>query len=57
MTLTLPVFDAAHLSLFLVSGESKRDALQKLMAGDEPIPSARVHSERVLVLADRAAGG
>jgi 6-phosphogluconolactonase len=52
MTLTFPVFDAARLALFLASGESKRDALRKLMAGDESIPAARVHSERVIVLAD-----
>ena len=57
MTLTLPVFDAARLSMFLVSGESKRDALERLMAGDESVPAARVHSERVLVLADREAAG
>jgi 6-phosphogluconolactonase/glucosamine-6-phosphate isomerase/deaminase len=40
-----------------VSGDSKRDALRKLMAGDESIPAARVHSQRVIVLADPAAAG
>ncbi len=57
MTLTLPVFDAGRIALFLVSGDSKRDALRKLMAGDESIPAARVHSQRVIVLADPAAAG
>jgi 6-phosphogluconolactonase len=57
LTLTLPIFDAARLALFLVSGESKRDALKKLVSGDESVPSARVHSERVIVLADPAAAG
>jgi 6-phosphogluconolactonase len=57
ITLTLPVFDAARLALFLVSGASKRDALRKLMAGAESIPAAGVHSERVIVLADPAAAG
>ena len=52
MTLTLPVFDAARLSLFLVSGRSKREALRKLVDVDGSTPSARVHSERVIVLAD-----
>ena len=55
MTLTLPVFDAARVALFLVSGESKRDALRKLVGGDKSIPAARVHSDRVIVLVDRAA--
>ena len=56
LTLTLPVFDAARLSLFLVSGEAKRIPLRHLMNGDD-IPAARVHSDRVVVLADRAAAG
>jgi 6-phosphogluconolactonase len=55
MTLTLPVFDAAKLSLFLVSGGSKREALASLVAGDESIPATRVHGGRVIVLADREA--
>ena len=55
LTLTFPVFDAARVAMFLVSGEEKRDALAKLTAGDESIPAARVHSERVIVLADPSA--
>jgi 6-phosphogluconolactonase/glucosamine-6-phosphate isomerase/deaminase len=57
MTMTLPVFDGGRIALFMVSGDSKRDALRKLMAGDESTPAARVHSERVIVLADPAAAG
>ncbi len=57
LTLTFPVLDAAKLSLFLVSGEPKRERLHQLMAGNESIPSARVHSQRVVILADRAAAG
>jgi 6-phosphogluconolactonase len=52
LTLTFPVLDAAHVALFLVQGEKKRDPLRKLLEGDESIPAARVHSERVIVLAD-----
>ena len=55
MTLTFPVFDAARVALFLVEGEKKRKPLRKLMDGDESIPAARVHSERVIVVADRQA--
>ena len=57
ITLTLPVFNAAKLSIFLVSGGSKREALAKLRARDQSIPAARVDSERVIVLADRDAAG
>jgi 6-phosphogluconolactonase len=57
VTLTLPVLSAAKLAIFLVSGESKRSALQKLVAGDESVPAARVAAERVIVLADPAAAG
>jgi 6-phosphogluconolactonase len=55
MTLTLPVLNAARVALFLVAGASKREALRKLLDGDESIPAARVHAERVIVLADREA--
>jgi 6-phosphogluconolactonase len=55
LTLTFPVLDAARVALFLVEGERKREPLRKLVEGDESIPAARVHSERVVVLADREA--
>ena len=55
MTLTFPVLNAAHVAVFLVSGESKREPLRKLMDRDTSIPAARVGSERVVVLADRSA--
>jgi 6-phosphogluconolactonase len=54
LTLTLPVHDASKLAVFLVSGESKRERVRQLMAGED-IPAARVHARRVVVLADRAA--
>lgn len=54
LTLTYAVLDRARLALFLVDGEHKREALGRLMA-DEDIPAARVASERVVVVADRAA--
>lgn len=55
LTLTVPVLSAAGLVLFLVSGEAKREALRRLMAGDRGIPAALVEAEHVVVLADRTA--
>ena len=54
LTLTLPVLSAARVALFLVSGQSKREALRRLLAGDD-IPAARVRAKRVLIIADEAA--
>jgi 6-phosphogluconolactonase len=56
LTLTLPVHDASKLAVFLVSGESKRERVRQVMAGED-IPAARVNARRVVVLADRAAAG
>lgn len=55
LTLTVPVLSSARLAMFLVTGREKREALARLMAGDD-IPAGRVAAERVLVLADCAAG-
>jgi 6-phosphogluconolactonase len=56
MTLTYPALDAAREIVWLVTGEEKRDALAKLLAGDESIPAARVAATDQLVVADAAAG-
>lgn len=56
LTLTLPVLSSAPMAMFLVVGESKRDALRRLLAGDD-IPAARVRSDRVVVITDTAAAG
>ncbi|MGH3300247.1 MAG: 6-phosphogluconolactonase [Streptosporangiaceae bacterium] len=55
MTLTYPALTRADQLLWLVTGEDKRDALRKLLAGDESIPAGRVLALRSLVLADAAA--
>ena len=57
LTLTLPVLSAARLALFLVTGEDKREAVQRLIDGDESIPAAVVRAQRVVLVADRAALG
>jgi 6-phosphogluconolactonase/glucosamine-6-phosphate isomerase/deaminase len=55
MTLTYPVLEAAGRILWLVTGESKVDALAMLRAGDESIPAGRVKARDAILLADRAA--
>jgi len=55
MTLTYPVLERARELLWLVTGESKVDALTGLLAGDPSIPAGRVRSGRSLILADAAA--
>ena len=54
LTLTLPVLSAAKVALFLVAGASKREALRRLLGGEE-IPAARVRARRVVIVADEAA--
>jgi 6-phosphogluconolactonase len=56
LTLTLPVLSGAALAIFLVASEGKREALARLLQGED-IPAARVRAERVIVLADEAAAG
>lgn len=56
LTLTLPVFSAARVALFLVAGAEKRAMLAALLTGGE-IPAARVAAHRVIVVADHAAAG
>jgi 6-phosphogluconolactonase len=54
MTLTYPALDTAREVVWLVTGEEKRDALARLLAGDATIPAARVAAPRQLVVADTA---
>jgi 6-phosphogluconolactonase len=55
MTLTYPALARADQLLWLITGADKRDALARLLAGDESIPAGRVRAARSLILADRAA--
>jgi len=57
MTLTLPVINRSRAVLWLVTGESKAEALERLLRGDASIPGARIARERAVVIADRAAAG
>jgi 6-phosphogluconolactonase len=55
MTITYPTIEAGRRVLWLVTGEEKREPLQKLLDGDESIPAGRVHNDSMVVVADRAA--
>lgn len=55
MTLTYPALAAARRIVWLVTGEQKRDALARLLAGDRSIPAGRVENDHMVVIADEAA--
>jgi len=57
LTLTVPALDSAREIVWLVTGEEKRDALARLLEGDESIPAARIANPSQLVVADEAAAG
>lgn len=58
LTLTYTALESSRLTLFLVSGAAKRDALAKALAGNASIPAGALRSRgQVLFLADRAAAG
>ncbi len=54
LTLTLPVLLSARHVLFVVAGEGKRDAVKRVMAGED-LPAARV--KNAVWILDRAAAG
>ena len=56
LTLTLPVLASSRHTAFLVTGQEKRHALSRLLAGAEDVPAARIRSEgSICVFADPAA--
>ena len=55
MTLTYPALARAWQLLWLVTGADKKEALAKLLTGDESVPGARVEAAASLVMADQAA--
>jgi len=52
MTLTYPPLSRARKILFLVTGDEKRDALSRLLAGDPSIPAGRVKNDDMLTVTD-----
>ena len=58
VTLTYPAINASEIVAFLVSGESKREVLDKILSGDESFPASHIRARgEVLWFADRAAAG
>ena len=55
MTLTYPVLNRARNILWLITDDTKADALVRLMKGDPTIPAGRIRSDHAQILADRAA--
>jgi 6-phosphogluconolactonase len=55
MTLTYPALAGARRIVWLVTGAEKREALTKLLAGDDSIPAGRVENDEMIVVADEAA--
>ncbi|HTW06576.1 MAG TPA: 6-phosphogluconolactonase [Acidimicrobiales bacterium] len=55
MTLTYPALARSRQVLWLVTGQDKRSALAKLMAGDHSIPASGVEAGASVVMADQAA--
>jgi 6-phosphogluconolactonase len=57
MTLTFAGIARARLAIVTVSGDTKREALARVAAGDESCPGARIRADHVLWLVDPAAAG
>lgn len=57
VTLTAPVLRAARMQLWLVAGEGKRAAVERLRAGTGDDPAGSVLTDRAIVLLDPAAAG
>ncbi len=56
ITLTYPALESSRVVMFLVSGASKADALQRARAGDTSIPAGRLRPQGpVMWFADRLA--
>jgi 6-phosphogluconolactonase len=55
MTLTFPVLNAAHETLFVVTGADKADALSRVQTGDPDLPAARITGGAVRWIVDAAA--
>ena len=57
ITLTMPVLRRARYTVLLATGEGKREALARVRAGDEELPSARLGEDLSEIVCDRAAAG
>ena len=58
ISLTYPALESSRVTLFLVSGAGKKDALARARASDASIPAGRLQPQgEVIWLVDRAAAG
>ncbi len=57
MTLTYPIINRAREIMWLITGSSKTQMLDRMKAGDRTIPAGRVTQENAIVFADQAAAG
>ena len=57
MTLTFAALNRARRIVWIVGGADKREAVRRLVAGDQTIPAGRIASDRAVLIADRAALG
>ena len=57
MTLTYPGLATSRRLFWLVTGDDKHDALEKLLAEDPSIPAGCVEAPGAVVITDRAKGG
>jgi 6-phosphogluconolactonase len=58
LTLTYPALQSSRLTLFLVAGADKAEAVARVRAGDPKLPAGRLKpSGDVVWLLDRAAAG
>ena len=56
LTFTFPAIARARLVVVTVAGAEKREAVERIRAGDD-LPGARIRADRVIWLGDRAALG
>ena len=57
MTLTYPIINRAREIMWLLTGASKTEMLNRMKAGDRGIPAGRVSQANAIVFADKAAAG
>jgi 6-phosphogluconolactonase len=55
LTFTYPVLNGARATAFLVGGGEKRAVAERVLAGDESLPAARVRARLTVWLTDEAA--
>lgn len=55
MTLSLPTISRARCIVWLVTGASKAEMLERLLRGDRGIPAGRIARSRAVIFTDRAA--